>query len=194
VTRGDDRRAEGDASLQEHWRIATLSRGGHERPQGQKPAPEGWRRAFDTLSQVTGEMLLVSAVASHAPEVSREGTDARARASSLDGQGPWTLTNDLVGANHGLMTRVVDHRSEEWRRAKQRLTARREFGTHLLVYVVVNAALIGIWALTGGEYFWPAWILGCWAIGLVLHAWDTYVDHSISDDDVEAELRRQDGR
>ena len=33
---------------------------------------------------------------------------------------------------------------------------------------MVNAFLIGVWALTGHGYFWPAWVLGGWGIGLAL--------------------------
>ena len=85
----------------------------------------------------------------------------------------------------------IDRQSDEWLRARKRVTERREFGSHLVAYCVVNGAFILIWAVTGGGYFWPAWVLGLWGIGLVLHAWETFVRRPVSDDDVEAELRRQ---
>ena len=85
----------------------------------------------------------------------------------------------------------IDRQSDEWVRARKRVTERREFGSHLVAYCVVNGAFILIWAVTGGGYFWPAWVLGLWGIGLVLHAWETFVRRPVSDDDVEAELRRQ---
>ena len=85
----------------------------------------------------------------------------------------------------------IDRKSDEWIRARKRVTERREFGSHLVAYCVVNGAFILIWAVTGGGYFWPAWVLGLWGIGLVLHAWETFVRRPVSDDDVEAELRRQ---
>jgi hypothetical protein len=36
----------------------------------------------------------------------------------------------------------------------------QSFKTHLTVYVLVNVALIGIWAASGGGYFWPVWPIG----------------------------------
>ena len=40
--------------------------------------------------------------------------------------------------------------------ARKRLEARRGFTSNAVAYVVINAFLIGIWALTGAGYFWPA--------------------------------------
>jgi len=83
-----------------------------------------------------------------------------------------------------------DQHSEAWREARSRVTVRRDFSSHLVVYMVVNGFLILVWALTGAGYFWPAWILGGWGIGLVLHAWDAFFRRPVTDADVEAELRR----
>jgi uncharacterized ion transporter superfamily protein YfcC len=85
---------------------------------------------------------------------------------------------------------IIDHESDEWAQARKRVTDRRDFGSHVVVYVVVNAFLILVWAVTGAGYFWPAWVLGGWGIGLVLHAWEVFVRRQVSDADVEAELRR----
>jgi len=43
------------------------------------------------------------------------------------------------------------------------------FRIHLAVYVVVNVMLIGIWAASGGGYFWPVWPVLGWGIGLGCH-------------------------
>ena len=83
----------------------------------------------------------------------------------------------------------VDHGSEEWTRARQRVTERRDFGSHVVAFLVVNAALVAIWAATGAGYFWPAWVLGLWGIGLVLHAWDAFVRRPVTDADIEAEVQ-----
>jgi len=82
-----------------------------------------------------------------------------------------------------------NHDSEEWCRARKRVSDRRDFGSHLVAYVVVNGFLILVWALTGG-YFWPAWVLGLWGIGLVLHAWEVFLRRSVTDADIETELQR----
>ena len=73
---------------------------------------------------------------------------------------------------------------------RKRIAARRELGSHVVAYLVINAAFVGIWAITGG-YFWPAWVLGCWGAGLVLHAWNTLMSRPVTDDDVDAELHRR---
>ena len=60
----------------------------------------------------------------------------------------------------------MDMTDEELRElAVKRLKEKREFWQHLVAYVVVNAALIGIWALGGGGYFWPGWVLFGWGSG-----------------------------
>ena len=41
---------------------------------------------------------------------------------------------------------------------------------HLTVYIVVNVMLVGIWAASGGGYFWPIWSILGWGIGLGCHA------------------------
>src|SRR3954447_8864744 len=41
---------------------------------------------------------------------------------------------------------------------------------HLATYLVVNLLLIGIWAASGGGYFWPIWPILGWGIGVGCHA------------------------
>lgn len=75
---------------------------------------------------------------------------------------------------------------------RKRLEDRREFMSHLVAYVVVNAFLIVVWALTDrGGYFWPAWVLAGWGVGLLLHAYETFFHRPVSEADVDAELRRR---
>ena len=82
---------------------------------------------------------------------------------------------------------VVDEREA----ARRRLQARRDFGSHLVSYVVVNAFLIGVWAVTGAGYFWPVWIMACWGMGLVLHVWDVFWRRPLTEADIDAELERR---
>lgn len=84
--------------------------------------------------------------------------------------------------------------TDEREQARKRVTARRDFTSHVVAYVVVNGFLVGMWALTGGGYFWPAWVIGAWGIGLVLHAWDAFFRRPVTEEDVDAELHRRQGR
>lgn len=70
---------------------------------------------------------------------------------------------------------------------------KRDFMSHLVAYCVVNAFLIGVWALTWRGYFWPGWVLGGWGIGLALNAWDVYGRRPdvISETDIQKEIDRQ---
>jgi hypothetical protein len=77
--------------------------------------------------------------------------------------------------------------------ARKRLEKRRDFSAHLIAYIVINAMLIGIWAITGAGYFWPAWVLLGWGVGLVLNAWDVFFRRPITEADVERELERGKG-
>ena len=73
--------------------------------------------------------------------------------------------------------------------AIRRVQAKREFKTHLVIYLVVNAVLIGIWAASGAGYFWPIWSIGGWGIGLAFHWWNTYRDAKpISEDEIQREM------
>jgi hypothetical protein len=79
----------------------------------------------------------------------------------------------------------------ERQRARERVQTRRDFGTHAVAYIVINAFLIGAWALTGAGYFWPAWVIAGWGAGLALHAWEAFVRRPVTEADVDAELRRE---
>jgi class 3 adenylate cyclase len=46
---------------------------------------------------------------------------------------------------------------------------RQSFKTHLTFYLLVNVLLIGIWAASGGGYFWPVWVILGWGIGVAAH-------------------------
>jgi hypothetical protein len=50
------------------------------------------------------------------------------------------------------------------------LTVGRARRAHLRTFVMVNAFLIVLWALTGGGPFWPAWPLLGWGFWLVMHS------------------------
>ena len=54
--------------------------------------------------------------------------------------------------------------------AREYVKKLRRFYTDALIYVVVNLGLVLIWAISGGGYFWPIWVIVGWGIGLGVHA------------------------
>jgi 2TM domain-containing protein len=77
--------------------------------------------------------------------------------------------------------------------AVTQLKKRRDFHAHLLVYVLVNAFLVVIWAVTGMHgFFWPIFPIAGWGIGVVMNAWDVYWRHPITEADIKREIERED--
>jgi uncharacterized ion transporter superfamily protein YfcC len=74
--------------------------------------------------------------------------------------------------------------------AVQRLKKKRDFHTHLLMYVAVNAFLVVIWAVTSAGFFWPIFPILGWGIGLVANAWDVYGRKPISEEEIRRESDR----
>jgi uncharacterized membrane protein YecN with MAPEG domain len=74
--------------------------------------------------------------------------------------------------------------------AIERLNNKRGFWQNVVAYVVVNAFLVLIWAVTGAGYFWPIWVMGAWGIGVVLHAWTAFFTKPISEEEIQREMRR----
>ena len=73
--------------------------------------------------------------------------------------------------------------------AKKRIERRRNLQGGVVAYVVINAFLVGVWAVTGAGYFWPGWVLAGWGVALVLGFW-AYFRTPITEADVERELGR----
>ncbi len=74
--------------------------------------------------------------------------------------------------------------------AVKSLEERRDFRIHFTVYVIVNAILVAIWALSGAGYFWPVWPLLGWGIGVAFHALSVYTDRKITEGDIQREMAR----
>ena len=75
-------------------------------------------------------------------------------------------------------------------RALRRLRKRRDFHTHLLVYVLVNSFVVVIWAVTGSGFFWPVFFIVFWGIGVVLNAWDVYHRDEFTEEEIAREMAR----
>ncbi|MGZ4773429.1 MAG: 2TM domain-containing protein, partial [Ilumatobacteraceae bacterium] len=52
--------------------------------------------------------------------------------------------------------------------ARKRIEKRRGLQGGFVAYVVINAFLVGVWALSGRGYFWPVWVIGGWGVGMLL--------------------------
>lgn len=71
------------------------------------------------------------------------------------------------------MNTPLDTHSLE-RRARRRVGMKIGFFTHLLVYVLVNAALQGFNTVVGGER-WSVFPLMGWGLGLAIHGAVTFI-------------------
>lgn len=70
------------------------------------------------------------------------------------------------------------------------LHKKRDFRTHLLAYVLVNAMLIVIWAVTGASFFWPIFPIVGWGIRVIFNAWDVYGRRPITEEEIAREQDR----
>ncbi len=84
----------------------------------------------------------------------------------------------------------MDEQDERRAAAVDRLTRKREFKNHAVIYCAVNVLLVVIWAASGGGYFWPIWVIAGWGIGLAAHAWRIYGQKPISEADIVDEMHR----
>jgi hypothetical protein len=75
--------------------------------------------------------------------------------------------------------------------ARKRLEQKRDFKTHVFIYVLVNAALVAIWAIaTPDALFWPIFVILGWGIGVLGNAWDVYIRKPVTDAEIEREAQR----
>jgi hypothetical protein len=79
--------------------------------------------------------------------------------------------------------------------AVERLKKKRDFRTHVLIYLLVNAFLVVIWAVTKGDdtIFWPIFPILGWGIGLAANAWDVYGRKPITEEEIRREQERLGG-
>ena len=64
-------------------------------------------------------------------------------------------------------TEAHDAGSDIRKQARERVEKRRDFKTHVFIYLVVNATLVAIWAIaTPDSMFWPIFPILGWGIGV----------------------------
>jgi 2TM domain len=77
------------------------------------------------------------------------------------------------------------------KQARERLEQKRDFTTHVFIFLLVNTVLVGIWAVaTPDALFWPIFPMLGWGIGVAANAWDVFVRKRITEAEVEREERR----
>lgn len=86
----------------------------------------------------------------------------------------------------------MNNMEERRRAAVGRLKAKRDFRNHVAIYVIVNAMLIFIWALSGAGYFWPIWAILGWGVGLAFNGYAVHVQKPITEGDIQAEMEGDD--
>jgi hypothetical protein len=75
-------------------------------------------------------------------------------------------------------------------RAIANLKKKRDFRSHVFAYLLVNAGLVVIWAVTGAGFFWPIFPILGWGIGVAFNAWDVYGRREFSEDQIRQEADR----
>jgi uncharacterized ion transporter superfamily protein YfcC len=74
--------------------------------------------------------------------------------------------------------------------AIKQLKKKRDFRSHLFIYLAVNAMLVVIWAVTSSGFFWPIFPILGWGVGLAANAWDVYGRRPITEDEIRREADR----
>jgi len=88
------------------------------------------------------------------------------------------------------MTDMTARETDMRERAIKRLKKRRDFHGHVLIYTLVNAFLVVIWAVTNPDgFFWPIFPIVGWGIGVIMNAWDVYFAEDFDEEDIEREIR-----
>jgi uncharacterized ion transporter superfamily protein YfcC len=74
--------------------------------------------------------------------------------------------------------------------AISQLKKKRDFRSHIFIYVLVNTMLVVIWAVTGAGFFWPVFPILGWGIGVAANAWDVYARKPLGEDEIQREAQR----
>ena len=89
------------------------------------------------------------------------------------------------------MTSTTAPEGEELReQALSSLKKKRDFRSHVFIYVAVNTVLVVIWAITSAGFFWPIFPILGWGIGVAANAWDVYGRKPITEEEIAREADR----
>jgi 2TM domain-containing protein len=78
------------------------------------------------------------------------------------------------------------------RAAEERLKRKRDYRQHLFTFVLVNAFLWVLWALTDDHNGvpWPVWVTVFWGIGVAWQGWSIYGQRPIGEEEIRREMER----
>lgn len=76
-------------------------------------------------------------------------------------------------------------------KARKRVRQRVGFMWHLVVFLLAQVALYQINATYSPDTTWFVWPLGAWGAALLLHAFATFQGGGMTEETVEAEVRRE---
>lgn len=75
--------------------------------------------------------------------------------------------------------------------AKVKVQKKRDFFTHLTAYFLVNGLLWTLYIFDGSNTFpWPLFVTVFWGIGILAHAFETYLGDESYSDAVEKEYQK----
>lgn len=90
-----------------------------------------------------------------------------------------------------LIGKMMDKVQDEalWKVAKKRSA----FKLSVIIYLVINAFLVGLWYVTTGRtyYFWPIWPMIGWGLAIVFQFVDAYMANGLFSEDKEFERLKQ---
>ena len=75
-------------------------------------------------------------------------------------------------------------------RAIRNLRRRSGFYRHLVVYLLVNALLVVVWAAGSASFFWPIFTIVGWGIAVAFHAWKVFGTAPSDEARIRAEIDR----
>ena len=80
---------------------------------------------------------------------------------------------------------------EVWARARSRVRAKLGFAWHFAVFVLINLGLYAINLSYTPHTLWFVWPLGGWGLALAFHALAVFQGSGLSEELLEAEVRRE---
>src|SRR3954466_16350142 len=123
-----------------------------------RPTPSGMVRASDDDRE-----RVVSALRQHYAAGRLEADELEERVERAT-RAQWR--SDLRALTFDLPSDIRARSARAWARVDAAMLR-----MHAGAYATVNGAMVGIWALTGGGEFWPAWTLVPWGMALGAHAY-----------------------